>query len=173
MTDLEGRLAALEERLRLLEDEREITRLILSYGPLVDSGCAGDVAALWDEDGVYDVDEILMTGRDEIDAMVRSAGHQGWIGGGCAHVAGPPHVTVSASGDEATAIGYTLMIVNRADGFVLRRATANRWRLRRTPSGWRVTDRTSRVLDGRDESPGLLAAHFPGAVRHRPPPAES
>lgn len=166
MTDVEARLSALEERLRLLEDERAITRLILSYGPLVDSGCAGDVAALWDEDGVYDVDEILMTGRAQIGAMVRSADHQGWIGGGCAHFVGPPHVTVS--GDEAAAVGYTLMIVNRPDGFTLRRATANHWRLRRTPSGWSVTNRTSRVLDGRDESPDLLTSHFPDAVRHRP-----
>ncbi|MES9536177.1 MULTISPECIES: nuclear transport factor 2 family protein [unclassified Actinomadura] len=162
---VEARLAALEERLRALEDEREITRLILSYGPLVDSGCASEVAALWEPDGVYDVDELMMAGGPEIEAMVRSDGHQRWISGGCAHVVGPPHVTVS--GDEATAVGYTLMIVKRPDGFVLRRATANHWRLRRTPSGWRAVTRTNRVLDGREESPDLLASHFPGAVRHR------
>ncbi|MFB4306553.1 nuclear transport factor 2 family protein [Actinomadura sp. GTD37] len=160
---VESRLAALEDRLRALEDERDITRLILSYGPLVDSGCAADVAALWEPGGVYDVDEILMTGRPEIDAMVRSANHQRWIAGGCAHFVGPPHVTLD--GDEATAVGYTLMIVNK-DGFTLRRATANHWRLRRTESGWRAVDRTNRVLDGRAESPDLLASHFPGAVRH-------
>ncbi|GAA0593906.1 nuclear transport factor 2 family protein [Actinomadura livida] len=159
MTSVEARLAALEERLRLLEDEREITRLILSYGPLVDGGRAEDVAALWDDDGVYDVDELLMTGRAEIEAMVRSTPHQRWIAGGCAHFTGPPHVAVS--GDDATAVAYTLMIVNTADGFTLRRATANHWRLRRTPSGWRAVERTNRVLDGREESPALLASHFP------------
>ncbi|MEV0660958.1 nuclear transport factor 2 family protein [Actinomadura luteofluorescens] len=162
---VEARLAALEGRLRALEDEREITRLILSYGPLVDSGCASEVAGLWEPDGVYDVDELMMTGHPEIEAMVRSANHQRWISGGCAHVVGPPHVTVT--GDEATAVGYTLMIVKRPDGFVLRRATANHWRLRRTPSGWRAVTRTNRVLDGREESPDLLASHFTGAVRHR------
>ncbi|TDD80202.1 nuclear transport factor 2 family protein [Actinomadura darangshiensis] len=161
---VEARLEALEQRLHALEDEREITRLILSYGPLVDSGCAADVAALWEPGGVYDVDEILMTGQAEIEAMVRSGNHQRWISGGCAHVVGPPHVTVS--GDEATAVGYTLMIVQK-DGFVLRRATANHWRLRRTESGWRAVDRTNRVLDGREESPDLLASHFPAATRHR------
>lgn len=160
---VESRLAALEDRLRALEDERDITRLILSYGPLVDSGCPAGVAALWEPDGVYDVDELLMTGQAEIEAMVRSAGHQRWIAGGCAHVAGPPHITLD--GDEATAVGYTLMIVKRPDGFVLRRATANRWRLRRTPAGWRAVTRTNRVLDGREESPDLLASHFPQAIR--------
>ncbi|HEU5029687.1 MAG TPA: nuclear transport factor 2 family protein [Spirillospora sp.] len=163
MTDVETRLAALEDRLRALEDEREITRLILSYGPLVDSGCAGAVAALWDEDGVYDVDELMMDGRSAIEAMVLSADHQRWIAGGCAHFVGPPHVTVS--GDEATAVGYTLMIVKQDGGFTLRRATANHWTLHRTPSGWRAVNRTNRVLDGRPESPDLLASHFPGAER--------
>ncbi|MDL4819705.1 nuclear transport factor 2 family protein [Actinomadura opuntiae] len=163
MTDVETRLAALEDRVRVLEDEQEITRLILSYGPLVDSGCAEAVAGLWDEDGVYDVDELMMDGRPAIDAMVRSANHQRWIAGGCAHFVGPPHVTVS--GDEATAVGYTLMIVKRENGFAPRRATANHWTLHRTSAGWSVTNRTNRVLDGRPESPDLLASHFPGAER--------
>lgn len=158
MSDLETRLAELEARLRRLEDEQAVTRLILSYGPLVDSGSAAEVASLWEEDGVYDVDELLMTGRREISAMVSSRAHQNWIHGGCAHVVGPPHVTVT--GDEATAVGYTLMIVNTPDGFTVRRATANHWRLRRSPDGWRVTDRTNRVLDGREESPALLASPF-------------
>ncbi|GAB3742646.1 hypothetical protein GCM10027598_74780 [Amycolatopsis oliviviridis] len=44
-----------------------------------------------------------------------------------------------------------------ADGrFVVRRATANHWRLRREENGWAVTVRTNRVLDGRPESPALL-----------------
>ncbi|MFD0537223.1 nuclear transport factor 2 family protein [Actinomadura luteofluorescens] len=94
---VEARLAALEERLRALEDEREITRLILSYGPLVDGGCAAEVAGLWEPDGVYDVDELMMTGHPEIEGMVRSANHQRWISGGCAHVVGPPHVAVAAT----------------------------------------------------------------------------
>ncbi|WP_067179440.1 nuclear transport factor 2 family protein [Microtetraspora niveoalba] len=163
MTETEQRIARLERRLSAIEDELEITRLILSYGPLVDSGSADAVAALWERDGVYDVDELLMTGQDEIRAMVLSDMHQRWITGGCAHFVGAPHVTVT--GDDAVATGYTLMIVrDRASGaFTLRRATANLWRLRRGPDGWRVTDRTNRVLDGRTESPELLARKFTGA----------
>lgn len=155
LAGFQHRLAELEQRVRVLEDERAISRLILSYGPLVDGGHADDVAALWEPDGVYDVDEWLMNGRHQIAAMVRSSAHQGWIAGGCAHVAGPPHVTVT--GDDAVAVGYTLMVVHGPSGFTVRRATANRWVLRRTPEGWRVTDRTSRMLDGRDQAPALLA----------------
>lgn len=158
--DVTRRLAALEARLQQLEDEREITRLITAYGPLVDSGDAEAVAGLWEPDGVYDVDEIFMQGREQIEAMVRSANHQGWIAGGCAHFLGPAHVTVD--GDQAVAVCHSLMVVHGEEGFVLRRATAHHWDLRRGADGWRVTRRTSRVLDGREESPRLLNAGATG-----------
>jgi uncharacterized protein (TIGR02246 family) len=161
-SDLEGRLALLEDRLAVLEDERAVARVVAAYGPLVDSGDAERVAALWEPDGIYDVDELMMTGRAEIAAMVHSANHQRWIAGGCAHVVGPPHVTVI--GDVATAVCYSLMIVLDEGEFRLRRATANLWRLRRGPDGWRVTERTNRVLDGRPEAPALLAAGVPTAT---------
>ncbi|MEO5662800.1 MAG: nuclear transport factor 2 family protein [Nocardioides sp.] len=144
-----------EARLRKLEDEAAIARLIASYGPLVDAGSAEAVAALWETDGVYDVDELVMNGRDEIVAMVQSPNHQGWIAGGCAHFVGPPVVTVT--GDDAVAVCHSLMIVNQDGQFVVRRATANHWQLHRGEDGWQVAVRTNRVLDGRPESPALLS----------------
>lgn len=155
MNEVEQRLARLETRLARLEDERAVAQLITAYGPLVDAGADEAVAALWEADGVYDVDERFMRGHEEIRAMVRSAAHRRWITGGCAHVVGPPHVQVS--GDEAVAVCHSLMVVRDEDGFTVRRATANHWRLRRGPDGWRVTTRTNRVLDGRPESVELLA----------------
>ncbi|KAF2781865.1 nuclear transport factor 2 family protein [Streptomyces sp. OM5714] len=150
-----------EARLRRLEDERDIARMMASYGPMVDGGDADGVAALWAPDGVYDIDELFLAGREQIGAMVRSAAHRGWIRQGCAHVVGPPHITVD--GDEAVAVCHSLMVVHEDGRYVVRRATANHWRLRRTDSvpGWEVVTRTNRVLDGRPESPALLA----GGVR--------
>ena len=55
---MEERLARLEARLQMFEDERVIQRIVASYGPLVDTGAADDVAALWSADGVYDVDGV-------------------------------------------------------------------------------------------------------------------
>lgn len=144
-----------EARLQKLEDEAAIAKLIASYGPLVDAGSADAVAALWEPDGVYDVDELVMNGRDEIEAMVQSPNHQRWIAGGCAHFVGPPVVTVT--GDEALAVCHSLMIVNQDGQFVVRRATANHWRLHRNGDSWKVTVRTNRVLDGRPESPALFS----------------
>lgn len=160
MDEQPDRLVALETRLRALEDREEIAELIASYGPLVDSGSADEVAAQWTEDGVYDVDEITMNGRDEIRAMVRSKNHQGWIAGGCAHFLGPVKVTVA--GDEAVAVCHSLMVINQGGSFeespdfVVRRATAHHFELVRGTDGWLVAKRTSRVLDGRTEAPALL-----------------
>ena len=156
MSDLKEQLAALQAQVDRLEDERAVTRVLSAYGPLVDSGSADEVAALWTSDGVYDVDERLMTGRTEIETMVRGPRHQGFIAGGCAHVLGPPHVSVS--GDDAVAVCYSLMVVHGEEGFVVRRATANHFQLRRESDGWKITTRMSRILDGRPESPQLLAS---------------
>lgn len=152
---VEDRLAALEKRLQQLEDTQEITQLIASYGPLVDSGSADEVGAIWEQDGVYDVDEGHFDGREQIIAMVNSTAHHRWIDGGCAHFLGPAHV--STSGDEAVAVCHSLMVVRTDGKFRLRRATAHHWQLRRGADGWQVAVRTSRVLDGRSESPALLA----------------
>ncbi|MBN9635783.1 MAG: nuclear transport factor 2 family protein, partial [Actinobacteria bacterium] len=81
----EQRLTELEARLRRVEDERAVERMIASYGPLVDAGEADDVAAMWAPDGVYDVEDWLMTGRGAVAAMVRSPGHQDLITTGCTH----------------------------------------------------------------------------------------
>ncbi|WP_329617492.1 nuclear transport factor 2 family protein [Streptomyces brevispora] len=116
---------------------------------------ADGVAALWAPDGVNDIDELFLAGRERIRGMVRSPAHQAWIRQGCAHVVGPPHITVV--GDEAVAVCHSLTVVREAGRYIVRRATANHWRLRRTESGRQVVTRTNRILDGRPESPGLPA----------------
>lgn len=150
------RIAELETRLRRLEDERDITQLIAAYGPLVDAGADQEVADLWTHDGVYDIDEVFLEGHEQLAAMVRSRAHRSWIEGGCAHFLGPTRVTLA--GDTAVAVCHSLMVVREDGRFVLRRATANHFSLVRADGGWRVARRTSRVLDGRPESPALLAA---------------
>ena len=171
MSTVEERLALLEQRLRVLEDEREIGRLITAYGPLVDAGAAEEVAGLWTADGVYDIDEVYLEGHEQLAAMVRSRAHQGWIAGGCAHVVGPATITVD--GDTAIAVCHSLMVVRQDERFVVRRATANHWAFGRTADGWQVTRRTNRVLDGRAESPRLLLDGVHGAAARVEPQPES
>jgi hypothetical protein len=155
MSDLEATVAALEHRLRELEDRLAIYNLIATYGPIVDSGSDDALAEVFREDAVYDADPGPMEGRPAIAAMVRSRGHQGLIQSGAAHVMALPVVHVD--GDRAVATGYSR--VYRADGqggFEVWRVSANRWELERDGAGWRTVHRVNRLLDGRDESRQML-----------------
>lgn len=150
MTDIE----ALAARLNRLEDERDIARLIASYGPAVDAGDADAAARLWAEDGVYDIDLMRMEGRDELRAMVNSGAHQRMVAHGCSHFLGPAAVTVD--GDTAVAVCESLVLVRDGDGYRVWRATANHFALRRIDGRWQIGIRTSRVLDGNPQARALL-----------------
>lgn len=159
----DDRLAELERRLARIEDERAIERLIACYGPLVDAGDADATAQLWAEDGRYDVEGWSMTGRSEVAAMVRSDAHQNLIGGGSTHFLGPAVVTIdSADGDSAVAVCESVLVVRRDDRYVLSRAGAHHFQLRRIAGRWQITHRISRMLDGNPQARELLSAGIGG-----------
>lgn len=140
-------LAELVSRLRRVEDELAITRLLAAYGPAVDAGESSAAAALWTEDGVYDVGgQSRVVGRAELTALYEGQQHQGIIDGGSGHITSSPVITLS--GDTATAVAYSLVCRRSADGFFIWRLSANRWSLVRTADGWRTKERMNRVLDG-------------------------
>lgn len=147
--DVEARLAALEARLRAAEDELEIVRLINSYGPLVDCGEGMAAAQLWVEGGVYDLGP-RPTAYDEIAGMYDGELHQRLIHQGCGHMMIAPRVTVN--GDEAEAIGYSMIVLNEGERWFIYRAAINRWTFTRTSDGWRIVERFNRVIDGSEPS---------------------
>lgn len=140
-------LAELQARLRRLEDESAITRLIMSYGPAADAGLTSYAGDLWLEDGTYDWDAngTPHIGSAGVDAMLQSDAHQNLIAAGVAHFAGPPRIDLD--GDSATAVNYSLVMRRDRDRFYLWRVSAVRWDLARVKSGWRVQRRTNRLLD--------------------------
>lgn len=161
-------LAELQARLRRLEDESAITRLIMSYGPAADAGLTPFAGRLWLGDGVYDWDAngTPHQGSAGVDAMLQSDGHQGLIAAGIAHFAGP--LLLDLDGDEATALNYSLIMRRDGDRFYLWRVSAVRWDLARTRSGWRVRRRTKRLLDetgtGRELFGDTLTEVFAGVA---------
>lgn len=153
--DQAQRLAALEERVRRLEDQLELYRLISTYGPAVDTGSSEAAASLWDAGGTYEYDTSRLDGPEGIAAMVRSDGHQSLIRGGCAHVLAMPVVEVD--GDRAQATGYSRVYRHTGEAYEVWRVSANHWQFRRTPAGWRVERRVNRTLDGSEEARSILS----------------
>lgn len=150
----------LHARLQHLEDEGEIARLIASYGPSVDSGNADSAAALWAQDGTYDVEDWQMECRADVHSMVSSEGHQRLVANGCCHFLGPCVVTVT--GDTAVAVCESLVLLRRDDEYVVWRATANHFELNRIDGRWRIVARTSRLLNGGPAAHALLRAGLAG-----------
>lgn len=153
----------LSARLRRLEDERDIARLIASYGPAVDAGDAEATAGLWASDGSYDVDGWRMEGRAAVHAMVESSAHQKLVARGCCHFLGPCVVTVT--GDAAVAVCESLVLIRDGDGYRVWRCTANHFVLRRIEGQWRIGARASRILDGNPAAHALLTAGLTGSAR--------
>ena len=151
--DVLERIEALEQRVRALEDELAVTRLVTQYGPAADTGNAAAAAALWVEDGVYDAEGPgRLEGRAAIEGMLLGAGHQSLVPG-CAHTNGPSVVRVD--GDTAVAVGYSRVYTTDAGEHRLWRLAANRWELARTADGWRAVTRVNRRL-GSEESLAVL-----------------
>ena len=143
MTELERRVEALERRLRAVEDELAIHRLIVRYGLAVDVGDAERTAAVFAPDGVYDADVRLMRGRGEVSDMVRSDRHQNMVGR-CAHQIGPAVVRVE--GDRAVALGYSRVYLNESGDISIYRVSYNRWQLERRDGEWQIVHRRTRLL---------------------------
>lgn len=152
----------LAARLRHLEDERDISRLIASYGPAVDAGDADAAAGLWATNGTYDVEGWHMDSRNDVHAMVSSASHQNLVINGCCHFIGPSVVTVTE--DSAVAVAESLVLVRDGESYRVWRSTANHFELQRIEGRWRVTKRTSRVLNGDPGARALLSAGLAGAA---------
>ncbi len=146
----------LNRRLTRLEDREAIRDLIARYGPLADSGDAAALAALWTEDGCYEVLGFATAqGRKHIAALITGPVHQDLMAGGVAHLLGP--VAITLDGDSAQAQGHSVVLRHHDGAFHACRVSANRWTLQRTAEGWRVHHRVNALLDGAAAARALLA----------------
>jgi uncharacterized protein (TIGR02246 family) len=144
MQTLDDTLAALARRVERLEDELAIHRLIVSYGLAVDAGDPDRGAAVFTEDGVYDVDVGRMAGRDAVRTMVRGPRHQEMVGH-CAHQIGPAVVVFDGDG-RASATGYSRVYLATRAGTHIYRVSMNRWELVKENGAWLIARRTTRAL---------------------------
>jgi len=155
MADLEATVAALVERVRRLEDELAIQRVIAEYGLAVDVGDGERAAGTFTRDGVYDVDVGRMDGRDAVRAMIAGARHQSMVGH-CAHQMGPA-VVRELTADRAIATGYSRVYLETPAGTHVYRVSFNRWELEKRDGAWLVARRLTRRLGLGDVLPVLAA----------------
>ena len=153
--DLAARVAALERRLTVVEDELAIHRLIVRYGLAVDVGDADEAANVFTEDCVYDVDVGRMAGRDAVRKMVRGERHRSMVGQ-CAHQIGPALVELRGPG-RAVATGYSRVYLQTRAGTHIYRVSFNRWELVKRHGHWLIERRTTRLL-GHDEAKSVFQA---------------
>jgi hypothetical protein len=157
----------LEDRLHAVEDKLAIYHLIASHPPAADTGTDSYYRDAFMVDGVIDLGTKTAQGNEAIAAVVKTPEHQAAIAGGLCHFAGLPRVELH--GDTAVAISYLQVIApnreaqpvelsghGRSSGYRIHRLGANRWDLKRTKDGWKVTRRAYRMLDGTEGAPEML-----------------
>jgi hypothetical protein len=162
MDNLEEALDALHERVRQLEDQLALQRIVSTYGPAMDTGSGDECGALWAEDGVYEfavqTDEGTAVhtahGPAGVKGMCEADFQQDLIRHGCAHIMATPLLEIT--GDTAVATGYSRVYRHDAGGFSVWRVSANRWEFKREPDGWRVTRRSNRMIDGDPDARRIL-----------------
>jgi SnoaL-like domain len=164
-----------EGRLRAVEDKLAIFHLIASHPPAADTGNDGYYRDAFMPDGTVDLGNKTASGNEAIAAVVKTPEHQAAIAGGLCHFAGLPRVELN--GDTAVAISYLQVIApNReakpvalsghglSSGYRIHRLGVNRWDLKRTQDGWKVTRRAYRMLDGTEGARELLRQAVTGAA---------
>lgn len=161
----DGRLAALEARLRVLEDEKEIRELMSRYGYFADAPLDDEYFALFTEDCVMDVSSgadddpysvVRWEGRETLKRFMaeRLAQHDNGFYGHSMHVQGN-NLAVTVDGDTARASGYSFIF--HQDGTTLRllSASLNAWQFRRVDGRWLIHERKRRMA-GSPDLPDLV-----------------
>lgn len=154
------RLAALEERLTLLEDEKSIREVLARYGYYADACLDDQYIELFTRDCVMDISSgdpddpfkvIEWRGRDAIRDFLteRTDRHGDGFRGRSLHVQGN-NLAIRISGAEATATGYSFILRQGDADVCLVSASINRWQLRKDDGRWRVQRRVRRGVGAPD-----------------------
>jgi SnoaL-like domain len=167
--DINNQTRSLEQRIGAIEDRLEIYNLIAGHPPSADTGADYYTEAVYSEDGVFDRGANLpgAVGNKAIAAILKTHAHQAAIAGGIAHFTGLPYIMLD--GDEAVVISYLQILTpnksgeaievpnhGSSRGYHIHRVVTSRWKLQRTPAGWKIKRRTIRLVDGSEPSRELL-----------------
>lgn len=143
-------MKSVEERLQVLEDEREILRTMHQYGHALDYGDIEKFLDCWFEDAVR---ESVSKSRREFAGHVKK-GHEALREFIVSHTTGEiyKHLVVdpliSVDGDSASVDSYFVMLNEHPEGPYVRAMGRYRDKLARDTDGrWRFTERISELED--------------------------
>ncbi|WP_157749328.1 nuclear transport factor 2 family protein [Jatrophihabitans sp. GAS493] len=164
--------AEIVARLKVLEDERDLRRLLAQYAFYADTGRSRDWVALFTADGAIDLGDTVhsMSGAaapDGYPSRARFVGHEALL---LDFITALPHrrverrsahhttsgpITFDIDGDDAIAVGYSVLIARDPDGFHVEMAAFNRWTFRCESGRWLIAERKMRPI-GSAEAIGIL-----------------
>ncbi|WP_051752620.1 nuclear transport factor 2 family protein [Streptosporangium amethystogenes] len=126
-------------------DHALIRDLVGRAAHLADEGTPDDYRTLYTHDATWTFGASTQNGIEEIVAATRQRRAEGVSGPGTAtrHLVVPLHVTVD--GDTADAVSYFLFFGDTTSAPVVRVFGVYADELTRTPGGWRIYRRVSRV----------------------------
>lgn len=167
--ELEQRLAALEERLRLLEDEKELRELLARYGYYADAPLDEEYFGLFTDDCVMDVsagrgenpyEVVRWEGLVEMRRFLseRTAQHDNGFYGRSFHVQGNNLAIKITGDDDAVANGYSFIFHQDGPDLRLLSASLNEWAFRRQGGVWKIQMRKRRMAGAPDVAELLRAA---------------
>lgn len=156
-------LSDIERRLRSLEDQLAIHRIIMTHPPAADTGNAEFWLEIQGDSGLTDYGTDPGQGVGDLVGLVTAAQLTGWTSSpqfqaaqqaGLAHVASAPVVVVT--GDEASAWNYHQTIIREENGFRVFRLFSNHWKFSRSAHGWHLDMRKCRLIDGNEQALDIL-----------------
>lgn len=145
---------SLEERVRLIEDERELRDLLARYSFNADLGRTREYADMYTNDAGLDLRDLGMdeySGRESIfeDFITQPAAAA--AAGRTFHQQSP--TVFHIDGDDATGEGYSIVLYADESGTIsFAGATNNRWTFRREDNGWKIAHRVVRVIGSPEAS---------------------
>ena len=149
-------VAALDRRIRELEDKLAVLQVVAGYGPSMDGGAAREAGLLWTEDSWYDTDSspaaAVPHGRAGIE---RAAERTQEDPVGLAHISHMPLIKID--GDRATVVNHSNTFERSGEEFRIGRVSSNRWELVRVDGAWQIERRVNRLLDGSKEARDVFA----------------
>ena len=161
-----------------MEDKLAIYNLIATHPLTADTGNASLFEHVYTEDASFDRGPNLhgAAGRDNLVKFAGSDAHELAMSGGLAHFGNLPFI-VHLGANEADVVSYIMIVTARhndqemalanhgaSKGHDIFRVVANRWKLVRESTGWRIKSRTLFPMDGqmyaRDLLNGAIQRHL-------------